>query len=220
MYWDKAGIVSLAGQQVPYDRSSLWENDVRAGKTVAPTSEVAAIVKLAGPQRNDAQRRQLHDYFVEHVYAKSREAFGPLHAKIESATKEISQLESSFATTLIYRETATPRQAYILKRGEYDQRRDPVARGTPPVLPPLPTGAPNSRLGLAQWLVDPNHPLTARVAVNRFWQQVFGTGLVKTAEDFGAQGEPPSHPELLDWLAAEFTNPAAPPGERGASAPR
>ncbi len=204
LYWDKAGIVSLAGQQAHYDSLVLWEKDVRAAKAVAPPSEIAAIVKLDGPQRSDAQRRQLQDYFVEHVYTKAREAFGPLHAKIEAATKQVSQIESAFATTLIFRETATPRQAFVLQRGEYDKRRDPVGRATPPVLPPLPFGAPNNRLGMAQWLVDANHPLTARVAVNRFWQQVFGTGLVKTAEDFGSQGQPPSHPELLDWLAVEF----------------
>jgi hypothetical protein len=83
-------------------------------------------------------------------------------------------------------------------------KTEKVSLGTPSVLPPLPKGMPASRLALAQWLVNPNHPLTSRVAVNRFWQLYFGLGLVKTAENFGSQGEPPSNPQLLDWLATEF----------------
>ncbi|HEX4589100.1 MAG TPA: DUF1553 domain-containing protein, partial [Gemmataceae bacterium] len=107
-------------------------------------------------------------------------------------------------TTLVCREMPQPKTSFILKRGQYDQHGPEVGRVTPGFLPPLPASLPRNRLGLARWLVSPEHPLTARVAVNRFWQQCFGTGLVKTAEDFGIQGEPPSHPELLDWLAVDF----------------
>jgi hypothetical protein len=94
--------------------------------------------------------------------------------------------------------------ARVLFRGMYDQPRDKVQAGTPSVLPPMAASLPRNRLGLAKWLVDPAHPLTSRVAVNRFWQELFGTGIVKTSDDFGSQGEAPSHPELLDWLAVEF----------------
>src|ERR1051326_7667786 len=94
--------------------------------------------------------------------------------------------------------------AYMLFRGEYDKRRDPVKPATPKAFPPLPADLPNTRVGLAKWLLRPEHPLTARVTVNRFWQELFGTGLVKTSGDFGVAGELPSHPELLDWMAIEF----------------
>jgi hypothetical protein len=94
--------------------------------------------------------------------------------------------------------------AYVLYRGEYDQRRDQVSPGTPEVLPEFPEDYPRNRLGLARWLLLDDHPLTARVTVNRFWQEVFGTGIVRTAGDFGVAGEMPVNQELLDWLAVEF----------------
>ena len=97
--------------------------------------------------------------------------------------------------------------AFILFRGEYDKRRDPVKALTPKSLPPLPADLPRNRLGLAKWLLSKEHPLTARVTVNRFWQEIFGTGLVRTSGDFGVTGELPSNPELLDWLACEFREP-------------
>jgi hypothetical protein len=105
--------------------------------------------------------------------------------------------------------TDTPPGAFVLFRGEYDKRRDPVKADTPKSMPPLPTDVPRNRLGLAKWLVSKDHPLTARVTVNRFWQELFGTGLVRTSGDFGVAGELPSHPELLDWLAVEFREPTA-----------
>jgi hypothetical protein len=101
-------------------------------------------------------------------------------------------------------EMPKPRDTFVLARGQYDKPGERAAAGVPAALHPLPAGAPRNRLGFARWLVDPANPLVARVAVNRYWQACFGTGLVKTVDDFGAQGEPPSHPDLLDWLASEF----------------
>jgi hypothetical protein len=104
----------------------------------------------------------------------------------------------------VMQERTEPAQAFVLNRGEYDQRLDEVSSGTPEMLPPFPSDLPRNRLGFAKWLLMPNHPLTARVVVNRFWQEIFGVGLVSTAGDFGVTGQLPSHPELLDWLAIEF----------------
>jgi hypothetical protein len=123
---------------------------------------------------------------------------------LESWKQENSDLDNAIPTTLVAKERDKPRETRMLMRGEYDKPGDVVTPGVPAFLPPLPKNAPTNRLGLAQWLIDPSHPLTARVNVNRFWQQYFGTGFVKTAEDFGVQGEFPSHPDLLDWLATGF----------------
>ena len=95
-------------------------------------------------------------------------------------------------------------KAYVLMRGDFQQPRDEVQPDVPAIFPRLPTDQPRNRLALAHWLCDPQHPLVARVAVNRIWKQLFGVGIVKTLGDFGTQGALPSHPELLDWLAVEF----------------
>jgi hypothetical protein len=113
-------------------------------------------------------------------------------------------LEASISSTMVMSELEKPRETFVLQRGDYRNQTEKVTPGVPAVLPPLPSDMPANRLALAKWLVSPQNPLTARVAVNRYWQMYFGTGLVKTAENFGSQGEAPSHPELLDWLATEF----------------
>jgi hypothetical protein len=102
------------------------------------------------------------------------------------------------------RDRDKPRETFILAKGAYDKHGGQVEPGTPGILPKLPSDGPNNRAALARWLVARENPLTARVTVNRIWQQFFGVGLVKTPEDFGVQGDKPSHPELLDWLAVEF----------------
>ena len=109
---------------------------------------------------------------------------------------------------MVMADMPTLREINILIRGAYNKKGDKVTHGVPAALGgKLPDGAPVNRLGLAKWLVDPSHPLSSRVTVNRFWQQFFGRGIVKTSEDFGSQGEWPSHLELLDWLATEFQTP-------------
>jgi hypothetical protein len=110
----------------------------------------------------------------------------------------------SLPTVMVMQERPQPRDTFLLVRGAYDKPGDKVTQGLPAILPPLPAGVPNNRLGLARWLVSPSNPLTARVMVNRLWQMYFGVGIVKSVEDFGSQGEWPTHPELLDWLATEF----------------
>src|SRR5205085_8460861 len=127
-----------------------------------------------------------------------------LTRKADALRREESGIRARGTVAHVMVEKKTPPMAYVLYRGEYDKRRDPVKPDTPKALPPMPPDLPRNRLGFAKWLLRPEHPLTARATVNRFWQQVFGTGLVRTSGDFGISGELPSHPELLDWLAIEF----------------
>lgn len=123
---------------------------------------------------------------------------------LTAARAKQTALADAAKEIMVMRELATPKTAYILKRGEYDHRGAAVSADTPSALPAFPADQPRNRLGLARWLTAPDHPLLARVTVNRFWQSLFGQGLVKTSDDFGTQGDRPQYPELLDWLAGEF----------------
>lgn len=195
-------LAKLTADQTIEAEEKAWAAKERK-KSSAP-KEIVAIIKQDPAKRNDAQKKQLREHFLTRVFAKTQPTFTSLQADLEKAIKARDQLDGQIPTTLVFRERSDPRPSYILKRGEYDKRQDKVGRAVPAFLPPMPKDLPLNRLGFAQWLTAPNHPLTGRVAVNRFWQQIFGTGIVKTSEDFGNQGEPPSHPELLDWLTTQF----------------
>jgi hypothetical protein len=168
--------------------------------TDALPPEVHAVLSLPASERSEEQARLLRTYYRQRV----DEAGRALAAQLEGARGRRAELEQQIPTTMVMAEMPQPRPTFLLIRGQYDKRGEQVSPGVPAALPPLAEGLPPNRLGLAQWLVSPRQPLTARVIVNRYWQMLFGTGLVKTSEDFGVQGEWPSHPELLDWLAVEF----------------
>jgi hypothetical protein len=168
---------------------------------VAEPASITDIARIPAAQRSKAQADKIYWYFLEN---RASSEIKSAWEQLLKARKEEEAYEDTLPTVMVMQELPEPREAHILIRGAYDRPGDIVDRGTPAVLPPLPLNAPNNRLGLARWIADASNPLTARVAVNRYWEMYFGTGLVKTADNFGSQGEQPSHPELLDWLATEF----------------
>lgn len=164
--------------------------------------QLARLAAQPPESRSDAQRESLQRFYRQAICSEPDWLL--LKDLRKGIVKAEEDLRKEIPTTLVWKELNEPRQANILVRGQYDQPGASVERGTPAFLPPMPVDARKDRLGLAQWLCSPENPLTARVAVNRFWQNMFGTGLVKTSEDFGSQGDVPSHPDLLDWLAVDF----------------
>jgi hypothetical protein len=169
-----------------------------AGK---PPELAASLLAVSRDQRTPEQQARVRRFYLDRIDAE--------HARLKSELAETARrradLEKALPMVMVMEEMQKPRDTFVLKRGAYDHPAEKLTPGVPAVFPPLPTTprAANRR-NLAKWLVDPGHPLTARVAVNRWWQMYFGTGLVKTVEDFGVTGEFPSHPDLLDWLATEL----------------
>ncbi|MCA9146683.1 MAG: DUF1553 domain-containing protein, partial [Planctomycetales bacterium] len=204
VYWDRAGINTMTPQgDEAYESFAVWKQIQRTTDNALP-KPLQEIVKLEDGKATEEQSKLLLNHFVENVYSKTRDVFDPMHRQLADIRKQIEDLEKAIPATLVMADMPERRQAHLLIRGEYDKKGEPVEPGVPSVFPALPEDAPKNRLALAKWLVDPDHPLTARVTVNRLWQQIFGLGIVRTTEDFGSQGEWPSHPKLLDWLAVEF----------------
>jgi hypothetical protein len=160
---------------------------------------LTSLLASLGKGAKQPDKEQLRSYFLS--------SHKPYTDALESLRKSRDAkrgLQQAVTEIMVMEEMERPRPAYLLERGLYDARGEEVTAGTPAALPPFPKDQPNNRLGLARWLTDPAHPLTGRVTVNRYWQMFFGKGLVSTPEDFGSQGQAPSHPELLDWLARDF----------------
>lgn len=191
------GEAPLKGQvdDVRFYQRTLTAEDARM---IVLSGYLPLIAKSRG-NRTDDERSEVQRFYKENYavdYLRSE-------AALAEARKRKEEFYSKIPTTLIMEEMNPPRETFVLVRGDFRSKGEPVTPGTPAVLPPLPEG-PVNRLALARWLVAREHPLMARVTVNRYWAMFFGTGLVNTINDFGSQGEWPSHPELLDWLAVQF----------------
>ncbi|MGE0128274.1 MAG: PSD1 and planctomycete cytochrome C domain-containing protein [Blastocatellales bacterium] len=189
------GTIDTEQRQPNIGRFRLSVTDAPNPKADPLPASVRGILSIPASQRTNEQRREVFSY-----YRTVDPAFADANKKIDELMREWPY----GPTTLALAPRGVPRETHIFKRGDWKRPGDPVSPGVPAALHPFPKDAPPNRLGLAKWIVDKNNPLTARVIVNRIWQQYFGQGLVSTPEDFGSRCELPSHPELLDWLAVEF----------------
>ncbi len=208
--FDNIGLLRIGGGNGPAGRFHGLIDDVRIfdrvvsdeeAQILAQTDRLSAIAARPAADRTPSQATALRRYYVEHADVESiRSAWDQLQV----ARSDRAQFVEQLPTTMVMEELPSARTAHLLLRGEYDKPGERVSANVPASLPALPASEPRNRLTMARWLVSADHPLTSRVAVNRLWQMLFGMGIVKTVDDFGQQGEWPSHPELLDWLAVEF----------------
>ncbi len=167
---------------------------------LAKADRVIGLLLKSDTKRTNKETDELFKWWLN----SSDKPFAERNAELANLEQQRAAIQSHGSVAHVMQEKAEMPQAFVLYRGQYDQRRDQVKPGTPAALPPFTDDLPRTRLGLAKWLLRPDQPLTARVTVNRFWQEMFGAGIVKTTGDFGVSGELPSHQELLDWMAVEF----------------
>jgi hypothetical protein len=208
--WDRVGLATKDDSTVnPAKSFTFWwkQSADRKDKLDDIPEPLRTLVKQ-GPEKttDPADIGRVRRHWLTQVWEARPEQLTTAVRDVEAASKTRNDLAQTVVRTYVFNDQPQMRDSFVMQRGAYDKPGEKVSRSTPAFLPPLavPEGVAPSRLDLANWLVSPDHPLTARVAANRLWQQFFGMGLVKTSEDFGLQGEPPSHPELLDWLAAEY----------------
>lgn len=204
--WDG---LTITGELKPADdpRASFrkWWTTRTGQDTHGVPGDLKDVLKN-GPEKEatSEQKAALLKFYLREIARPTTPEWQALANDAEAALASRITFEDQIPGTFIFKDLAEPRDAFIMLRGQYDKPGEKVEPGVPAIFPPLKPADGQTRLNrldLARWLVSPEQPATARVTVNRFWQQVFGTGLVKTSDDFGSQGEPPSHPELLDWLA-------------------
>lgn len=209
--WDALGISSPndAATDPGQSFTAWWKQKaaLAANRLTDIPDALRSIVQQGREKTTDpAAIERLKRYWMTHEWTAAPDQLVAATAEWDAVCKIRDGIDDLIPRTLVFNDLPMLRDSFVMERGAYDKPGDKVTRGTPAFLPPMEVAADAvpTRLDLAKWLVSPAHPLTARVAANRLWQQFFGVGLVKTHEDFGLQGEPPSHPELLDWLASEY----------------
>jgi len=207
--WDRLGVAAETNPaKDPGWSWKIWLEQNQGKRNDQLPDALRDLVRGKKPAEwSEAESKNVKDFWLGNLYAGARDQLAPLEAERAPFAQEKDRIEKATPITFVMADLPQPRESFVMQRGAYDKPGEKVSRGVPSFLPPLPAKPADrdyNRLDFANWLVSGKHPLTARVTVNRFWQQFFGVGLVKTSMDFGSQGEPPSHPELLDWLAVTF----------------